>query len=279
MIEINDIKNDGAERAVLGAMLLDKYVIDQNLDRLNSKMFSNPKNQKVFDSIMSLYSDGYDVDAVSVKNKLTGGPNDGDISSYVSQLMDSIGSATSADFYIDRIEHCYLKREAAVLLNRAESEIGGIELNDIEAWLIKQQDLFSSVGQKKRAKEVDMSKLLDSAYKSIIDAKLGKVTGYDWPLEEVTKATRGIVPGKTYAIGGLKKSGKTRWLANTFFNLAQSGVDVMLFSLEMTKETIIEWLIAWYCEIDTKELGTTYIQPMDMALVEEKAQVVEEVCR
>lgn len=80
----------------------------------------------------------------------------------------------------------------------------------------------------------------------------GGAIGYKWGdyLKDIDKITGGIIIPRVYVVGGLKKSGKTRFLIHTAKELYKQGIPTTILELEMPESDISRLLIASFLEID-----------------------------
>src|SRR5690606_11756001 len=93
----------------------------------------------------------------------------------------------------------------------------------------------------------------------------GETLGFSWGMGvDLDELTGGITPGHFYAIGGLKKTGKTRFGLSVLADLAgnpeqERRVPVMLVSLEMSALQIYQLLLARESNIDSKKLLSRFL--------------------
>jgi len=110
-------------------------------------------------------------------------------------------------------------------------------------------DKFERIVYELSASKIDGSlSLVDFpkvSQKIIEKAKMmGDIEGYGWGLGRLDQATGGIIPGKIYVIGGMKKSGKTKFTINIIHRLWEQDVPVLIQSLEMKDIALVRWLVA-----------------------------------
>jgi replicative DNA helicase len=101
--------------------------------------------------------------------------------------------------------------------------------------------------------------------------------GYDWldTLSELTDATGGIERGKTYIIGGSKKSGKTRFVCSVMRNLIQQGIKPLFLSMEMKELEVAKLMLAACTKISTAEFNRK-LDPENKLIMEGVADFLEE---
>jgi replicative DNA helicase len=77
------------------------------------------------------------------------------------------------------------------------------------------------------------------------------ICGWSWGIPELDRVTGGIEKQKTYVIGGLKKTGKTRFMINTIHSLFKQDAVSLLFSLEMNAYSIQQLILSRFSGITT----------------------------
>ena len=116
-------QNLEAEKAVLGAILIDNQTLNKITDLLTPDSFYDLRHQIIYHSIVSLYRDGKAVDVLTLtadlrkekKLKQVGG------SSYLSEIISEVPSTNNVEQYADIIKECYVRRELIELSGKIDS--------------------------------------------------------------------------------------------------------------------------------------------------------------
>ena len=96
-----------------------------------------------------------------------------------------------------------------------------------------------------------------------------KIEGFSWGITDLDKWTSGIVSPRMYVLGGLKKSGKTRFVIHTLKELHNQGVPSAFISLEMPPYEINKLLRASFANIDDLRLrSSSYLKSEEKELLE-----------
>lgn len=214
------------ERIVIGELIhCDKQTRLDSIIELQKIPFG--EYQSLFNTIVELSLTNKDVDTVSLfqTNK-----------EYSAGDISAIFHETVTDAYLP--QHIYLlkskkfKGELSKIINKSLKEIEsgdfGEDLEEVKNSLIIE---LSSLTTDDKA-EFDRI----SSYKSKIIDQLNsdrKIEGYSWGITDLDNWTSGIVIPRVYVLGGLKKSGKTRFLIQTLKFLHSQGVPTVFLSLEM----------------------------------------------
>ena len=88
------------------------------------------------------------------------------------------------------------------------------------------------------------------------------ITGHAIGIEPLDLLLNGFEPGKMYLIGGLKKTGKSRFMVFCAAKLAEQGCGILIDSLEMNAVQLNSVLLAHYSGIDSRRLGCTMTADM-----------------
>lgn len=249
-----------AEQSLLGAMILDKDAIGDASELISEDDFYRDIHKEIFESIVKLYNTSQPVDLVTLsevlqqKGKLeyVGGIG------YLAQLTD-VGVITSnASYYAkiimeksvlrrliksstEIIEKSYDETETAELLNMAEKNIFDIS--------------------QKRVKEgfAAISDVLHTAVEQIEKyAKTqGNLTGLTTGFRDLDRKTSGLQRSDLILVAARPSMGKTAFSINVCQNAAiKTGASVAIFSLEMSKEQLVQRMLASEAQIPIQNLRT-----------------------
>ncbi len=104
---------------------------------------------------------------------------------------------------------------------------------------------------------------------------MGDIEGYSWGLPKLDRATGGIIPGKTYVIGGSKKTGKTKFIINTIHSLWNKEVKSLFISLEMNNISVIRWIVARFSDRNISTDDYRFKNQLNVGLFE---KLLDDVC-
>ncbi|MGE5692176.1 MAG: DnaB-like helicase N-terminal domain-containing protein, partial [Candidatus Zixiibacteriota bacterium] len=209
-------QNLEAERAVLGAMLLDREAINKVLPIMDETAFYRPAHQKIFKAMMRLYESSEPVDLITLTEELTklGGLEDVGGRLYLVSLAEDVATAANAEYHarivvekatlrrlIDTsttiIASCYdVTSEVDVLLDEAESHIFSISDNRVKEGFL------------------DLGKILPQTFESIEEfhRKEGAITGLPTGFPELDALTGGLQPSDLIVVAGRPSMGKTAFV-------------------------------------------------------------------
>ena len=250
-----------SERSVLGAMMLDKDAVIRVADILTPGDFYNPNHAKIFEIVLELFEKGEPIDILSVSQKMKDKKNLKEIggSSYLTDLINSVPTATHVSHYAKLVRQKKILRE---LIN-ASSEItekifespGNTEdlLDEVE------QKVFS-ISQKSRPQNFILVKdELNAAYERIEKLHHGEkgLRGISTGFNDLDSNLSGLQKSDLIILGARPSLGKTALCLDMARHAAtKHGASVGIFSLEMSKDQIIDRLIASEAQVPLWKLRT-----------------------
>ncbi len=254
--------NIDAEEALLGSILLDESIIPE-LAFLRAEDFYRNSHQWVFQACMALHTRQVRIDFVTIVDELESMKRFADAGGHVfiSKLMMRVPSAIHAKHYAALIERNSILRQ--MFAKSQEMAMLTYEVNneqEVDEILTEFEAKAFSVRQERRKvhETVSVADLVDSAYKRIEDAYLGKgVSGIPTHSSDLNYFLRG---------GGLQKNdllvlaarpgmGKTSLMIQMMLDQAENGHRVLCFSLEMSKTKLIERMISNLAQVNSHSVA------------------------
>lgn len=247
------------EKALLGAMLLDQDVIPRVLEYVDKTCFYSEAHQIIFNAIVSLFERNKAVDFVTVREELerqnlleaVGGQEE--LLGLTNTVLTTAGVEEWAKLILEKaIKRKLMQIATQIVKETAEDKLPVDELLDKAEAMI-----FSIKEARIRKGFVSIKDLLKDTLKSIEEASLkkGLFTGLETGFSKLDEMTSGIQNGDLIIIAGRPSMGKTAFALNLAINIAvRNQVPVAFFSLEMSKELLIQRLICSEAKIGLREL-------------------------
>lgn len=260
--------SDDVERSLIGALLLDKDAVVQVAEFLRSEHFYSEAHQAIFKAILELYQDREPVDLVTLVEKLktqkaltkVGGR------AYLSKLAARVPTSAHAEEYGKIIKDHYVKREliraAADLVEISfdeSGEVGGI-LDKAEQSIfgISQRHLRQAFIPVKDALAESFDRL-DELHKSA-----GGLRGVPTGFSSLDDTLAGMQASNLLILAGRPGMGKTALALNIAQLVAvKYKLPVGFFSLEMSKEELVDRLLVSQADIDAWRLKTGKLNEED----------------
>jgi len=274
-----------AEKALLGSLLLDKDVIFKVADIIRPDDFYRGIHQEIYKVFLELFQKGENVDLLSVSEILKekglleeiGGV------SYLSELLNSVITPVNALSYAKIVK----KKAALRDLLSASYDIQKIvlqESEDLEVLLDKAEKRVFSIAQKSLThKFVPVKDVLKEAWERIeILTRVGpKVRGIPTHFQSLDNHLAGLQKSDLIILAARPSLGKSALATNIAANVAIfEKIPVGIFSLEMSKDQIIDRLIASIGEIDLWRLRTGKLssegEPNDFDKISQAMSILSE---
>lgn len=241
------ISAQDAERAVLGACLLDPSVIPRVLDRLPQDAFGDSRHRRVYRALAAINRSGGVPDLVSVTESLrSAGELDAvDGASYLAGLMDSVVTAGHVDEHVAIVADRHLKRRLIAvgsgIVADANTARSGVECLD------RAQHAVFDAWQHRGDRE--FGALADTVAPTLDDLEArarhgASVTGIASGIRGLDSLTLGWQPGDLVVLAARPSMGKTALALQWALEAGRVDVPVAVFSLEMSKKQLTTRMFA-----------------------------------
>ena len=250
-----------AERSVLGALMLDRNAIIKVADLITSPDFYQPAHSKIFETIIELYSKNEPIDILSVSSKLKHQKQLAEVggSAYLTELINSVPTAAHI------IHYAKIIRDKKVLRDLIETSANITEKvfessDNAEILLDEIEQKVFSISQKSRPQNfIHLKDELKSAYERIEKMHQGEkgLRGVTTGFEELDNILSGLQRSDLIILGARPSLGKTALVLDIARHAAAKGnVPVGIFSIEMSREQIVDRIIAAEAQVSMWRLRT-----------------------
>jgi replicative DNA helicase len=256
------------EVAILGAMLLDGVAISDATGKLKADDFSLDSHQRIYRCIIDLMAGGHGVDYLTVRAELEkrreidsiGGPG------YLASLTEGIPRNFNIESYVRIVKDKSLLRQLMGIFQdgavRAsdQSENAIDVLGDVEARLAEVADSaiqrgFSGIAEIVQSSFGSIDKLYEQGR---------EITGLKTHYIEFDRMTSGLQESELIIIAARPSMGKTAWAINIAQNAAvHDGRVVAVFSLEMSKESLLRRMLASEALVNSRKIQTGFLPKED----------------
>ncbi|MCB9556429.1 MAG: replicative DNA helicase [Deltaproteobacteria bacterium] len=261
--------NRDAEASVIGGILLNpREALNQVLEILTAEDFYVPAHESLFNAVLDLEQSGKPIDVITIEEQLrlkdqlgrVGGP---------SALADLAGRVPTAE---NIAYHARIVKEKATLrrLIQASSEITNTAYDDpgdVDSFLDQsEQRIFDLSTRSGRAGYTHAKDLLIGAFNSIERRYENKdaVTGVPTGFADFDDMTGGLQQSDLVILAARPSVGKTALCLNIAQHAAlEHKVPVLIFSLEMSKESLIERILCAEARVDSQKLRSGFLDQND----------------
>ena len=256
------------EKAVLGALMIDKDAYAVVCELLLPESFYEPRNQKVYAAIRDLSMNEKPVDIMTVTDQLSrsghleavGGPV------YITELSSRVSSSANVEYHARIIAQKFLARQLISFASDVETKAFD-ETVDVDELMQHAEGALFELSQKNMKKEYTQ---IDPVVKSAIDvikkaaSNVGGITGVPTGYHKLDDITSGWQPSDLIIIAGRPAMGKTSFALSMAKNIASDNqVPMAFFSLEMSNVQLVQRLISNCCEIQGSKLLSGQLKPDD----------------
>lgn len=261
--------NLDAERSVLGAVLLDNHALDRAIEKsLKPEDFFLDQHRRIFDRMIALSEANHAIDLVTLTDDLhrrneleaAGGP------SYISTLVDGVPAITNVEHYARIVKEKALLRSLAHTTYAIQQQaLAGEE--DADALLDRaESSIFELADDRIRAGFIGVKDLVRENYERLeqIFTSGRQITGLATGYTRLDERTSGLQPSELIIIAARPSMGKTALALNLAENVAvNNGHPVAVFSLEMSKESLLMRLLAANARVDAHKFRTGHLSKDD----------------
>ena len=268
-----------AEQSVIGSMLMDREAIISASEIITADDFYQHQYGVMFESMVELFNEGKPVDLVTLQNRLKEKDVPPEVSSleFVRDIMATVPTSVNVKSYANIV------REKAVLrrLIRVNEEIantcyaGKEKLEDILAHTEKA--IFDLLQSRNSGEFVPIRQVALNVLEKIETASRsgGTVTGIPTGFIDLDYKTSGMQPSDLVLLAARPSMGKTAFVLNLVDYIAvRKGLPCMVFSLEMSKEQLVNRMLAMESNVDSQKLRTGSLTDADWDAVVEGIGII-----
>lgn len=253
--------NLDAESSVLGSLMLDKDAIIKIADVLRADDFYKPAHGKIYAASLNLFERREPIDILSVTTKLKA---DGILeeiggSSYLTELVNGVPTSAHVEHYAKIVKEKKVLRDLlSASAEITEQALGPAE--DLEQVLDEIEHKIFSISQRSIAQKFTrVSDELHAAYERIekLHRGEGALRGVPTGFPELDSILSGLQKSDLIILGARPSLGKTSFALDIARNAAvKTGLPVGLFSIEMSREQVVDRLISAEAQVPLWKLRT-----------------------
>ncbi len=257
-----------AERAVIGAMLVSETAVSVVGEVLAVEDFYSETHRVLYGAMMRLYSRGEPIDQLTLTNELRSMGEFDRIGGrqYVFRIVESVPTAANAARYAEIVRGKALLRAVIDAGSRIQQE-AFTEPEDVTQALDAAEQLIYSISNRQLKEYLaPVSELAPSTLEMIqrLYEAEGEVTGVESGFEDLDQKTTGFHKSDLIVLAARPAMGKTALALNIIWHAAGfKGLPVAVFSLEMSKEQLVQRLISQITRIRTQDLRSGNVKAED----------------
>ena len=263
-----------AEQSVIGSMLMGREAIMAASEILTSDDFYQHQYGVIFDSMVELFNEGKPVDLVTLQNRLREKDVPPEISSmeFVRDLLNAVPTSANVRHYANIVSEKAVLRRLIKLTEEIENDC---YLNKEPVEVIMEETekkMFQLLGQRNSGDFMPIRQVVINTLENIERASKtkGNVTGIPTGFIDLDYRTSGFQPSDFILIAARPSMGKTAFVLNVVEHVAvKKGLPCMVFSLEMSKEQLVNRMLSMESNVDSQKLRTGTLTDSDWDAVVE----------
>jgi replicative DNA helicase len=267
-------QNIEAEKATLGSILLNREAIVAVAPWLLAEYFYMDRHAQIYEAMLACYNARIPPDTRTVSEELRrrdrldscGGVP------YLSDLVDTVPTSYHVEYYARIVERTALLRK---LINAGGkiAALGYDEREELENTLDQAEQTLFEVSQRRSNQDfIHIGQVIDSYYEQInyLQEHRGEVVGVPSGFRDLDELTGGLQQSDLIILAARPSVGKTSFALSLGYNVAtRHQRNVGIFSLEMSRDQLVQRLLAMDTRIDSHRLRTGHLNESDLQNVME----------
>ncbi|MHB1023009.1 MAG: replicative DNA helicase [Acidobacteriaceae bacterium] len=257
-----------AERTILGAMLLEAQAIIDATVILKTEDFSLDSHRRIYAAMLALQDVGHAVDLITVGEELrkrkeleaVGGP------AYLASLTEGLPRHLAVENYVRIVKDKSLLRQLMSVCDMGMTQAADQSQSAIEVLNQVEERMMQISDQAVTGGFASIPEIVKSSFGSIdqLYEQGREITGLATHYVEFDRMTSGLQQSELIIIAARPSMGKTAWAINIAQNAAvRDGKVVAVFSLEMSKESLLRRLLASQALVNSKKIQTGFLPRED----------------
>jgi len=267
-------QNLDAEKSLLGAVLIDEEALADISEHVTTKDFYDKRHALVYGGMMRLYEKHKPVDLLTLTEELkrkkeldtVGG------SAYLTELTNYVPTAAHAEAYAELVAQKAVRRRL-IKASSEISELGFDEDTTTQELLEKAEaELFSVSDQSLKQDLVSIESILTESFDRMeeLHRNKGSLRGVRTGYRDLDNMTAGLQRSDLIILAARPAMGKTTLVTNLAYNVATVAKQpVLFFSLEMSKEQLVDRMLADASGVDAWNIRTGNLSDQDFSKLSE----------
>jgi replicative DNA helicase len=261
-------QNTDAEASLLGAILIDSDAIVKIADIIQAGDFYDPKHQRIYEAVEQLYEKHQPIDVLTLADQLK---NSGFIefvggAAYLTQLTNFVPTAAHVEQYAEIVAQKSLRRRL-IKASQDIVELGYQEEQNLQELIESAESRLFEVSQRHIKQDItSLETILGESFDRLdeLHKDKGKIRGVPTGFKDLDNTLAGLQRSDLIILAARPSMGKTAFALNLAHNIAlQAEQPVLIFSLEMSKEQLVDRMLAMESGVDAWALRTGNLTDAD----------------
>ena len=268
-----------AEQSVIGSMIMSRDAIIEASEIITGADFYQQQYGIVFEAMVELHDEGKAVDLVTLQERLKEKDLPPEISSmeFVRDLLSAVPTSANVKYYAEIVAEKAMLRKLIKTTEEISNAcyLGKEKTQDILE--VTEKKIFDLVQNRGSQEYVPIRQVVLNAIEKIEKASRnqGSVTGIPTGFIDLDYKTSGFQPSDLILVAARPSMGKTAFVLNIAQYMAfHNNVTAAIFSLEMSKEQLVNRLLALESKVDSQNIRTGNLEDEEWAKLIEGANVI-----
>lgn len=261
-------QNVDAEASLLGAILIDTDAIVKIADSISVQDFYDQRHARIYEGLLALYEKRSKIDVLTLADQLrgngflemVGGP------AYLTELTNYVPTASHVEQYADIVAQKALRRRL-IAVSHDMADLGQDESKALNELIEEAESRLFEVSQHHvKQSVVSLETILAESFERLDDLHKdkGSLRGIPTGYKDLDNMLAGLQRSDLFIIAARPSMGKTAFVLNLAHKIAtQAKEPVLIFSLEMSKEQLVDRLLAMESGVDAWALRTGTLTDSD----------------
>ena len=266
-----------AEEALLGSALLSRDASNRLMEAVKPRDFYSPNNEKIFDAMKELFDSGKPIDSVTVSEIVFKGKNTTSLNaSYIARLVENVPSSANFERYIEIVLEHSNRRKLLKASGRIELLAYALDKDISSVMDESEQSIFNASDDAIGDGLIGVSDFLNEAIEQIeeIENQGTGLSGLATHFVDLDNTLAGLQDGNLIIIAARPSMGKSSLALNIATNAAKESKTVAFFSLEMTKEELVQRVLFSEAKVASGDARKGQLGPEKWSRVVEAASKV-----
>ncbi|HTE58218.1 MAG TPA: replicative DNA helicase [Verrucomicrobiae bacterium] len=260
-------QNLDAEASLLGAILIDTDAIVKIADIIHPEDFYDERHQRIYEATQQLYEKHSPIDVLTLSDQLKGASLLDMVggASYLTELTNFVPTAAHVEQYAEIVAQKAMRRR----LIKASQDIVGLgydETQTLQALVEEAEASLFSVSQRHVKQDItSLESILAGSFDRLdeLHKDKGKLRGIPTGYRDLDNILAGLQRSDLIVLAARPAMGKTAMVLNLAQNIALAGEPVLIFSLEMSKEQLVDRMLSRESGVDAWALRTGNLTDAD----------------
>ncbi len=259
------------EKAILGAMMIDKRGVDEVIELLDPEAFYLPEHQEIFAAITDLFNNGKPIDILTVTEELRRRGTLQQIGGeyYLITLSNLVATAAHVEYYARIVLQMFVKRRLIEISNDIIEKAYDETVDVLDLLDKAEQELFEVSQGSLKSNSAKIGKIVTEVKEQLEQlAKQEGLSGISTGFPSLDEYTSGWQNGDLIIVAARPGMGKTAFVLSMARNMAVDfKVPVAIFNLEMTSDQLIKRLFAIETEIPAEKFRSGKLTDVEWNLL------------